>query len=156
MSEQAARTTNESGHLILTHDDAQAAMPFPSFIARWFVRNGLGSVPELDRKRGVVKARIRQGRWVVLCENPGCNSAVIADEKERCFICAECGSPENDRHWYARSSGRRRRSAIRSRSLLLARPAISVSRAWSRNWEPGESLADLQAQNALYGVGGET
>ena len=155
MSEPAARTTNASGHSILTHDDAQAAMPFRSFIARWFVRNGLGSVPELDRKRGVVKARIRQGRWVVLCENPGCSSAVIADEKERCFICAECGSPENDRHWYTvQWPAPEVRHQIEE--LLLARPAISVSRAWSRNWEPGESLADLQAQNALYGVGGET
>ena len=155
MSEPLARTTNASGHSILTHDDAQAAMPFRSFIARWFVRNGLGPVPALDQKRGVVPVRIRQGRWVVLCQNPGCNSAVIADDKERCFICAECGSPENDRHWYAvewpAPEVRRR-----IEELLLARPAISPAQARNRNWEPGESLADLRAQNALYGVGGGT
>lgn len=84
-----------------------------------------------------VEARVNWGRWVADC--PRCPSADIAIPGQP-FKCANCGA-KADIIW---PSGEMRFGVER---LLLMRPDPS-----KQNWEPGETLLDLMAENALHGI----
>lgn len=80
-----------------------------------------------------VQAHINFGRWGVQC--PDCPGHEDADPAEPVFFCLSCG---ND-GYFCQVIFPENRAEIES--ILLARPIQN------RNWEPGETLADLQADN---------
>lgn len=87
---------------------------------------------------GAAYARVNWSRWIVDCPSPWCDSALDADPGERFFQCRECGTgadivwpPNVDDIEY----------------LLAMRPA-----AKTRNWAPGETVADLLQENVLHGI----
>lgn len=85
-----------------------------------------------------VAARVYNGMWIADCLI--CCSALWVDRFKPAFDCWECGSrseiawPDHD-------------FVMGVERLLLMRPL-----RYSRNWQPGETLADLMAQNAEHGV----
>lgn len=93
------------------------------------VRNGMPSRP--------VQARILYGRWLVGC--PVCRGANYVDPAEPVYLCSSCGWPEQ------LTSVEFPDERAEIERLLLKRPIQN------RNWQPGETLAFLIAENILYG-----
>lgn len=110
------------------------------------------------------------GRWVVEC--PDCNSALAVKDFSRPaayvrFGCIECGRGLTIAAWEAaqRLPMERRAAALPALAvdmraqyampeqvdeierILLRRPL-----AQNRNWVPGETLIDLERQNAVMGI----
>jgi hypothetical protein len=89
--------------------------------------------------RPVMAARANWGRWI--CDCPACPAALTLQPGTPEFVCWECGSraeilwPSED---MARGVER----------LLMMRPLEQ-----HRNWEPGETLHDLLAENVTHGIG---
>lgn len=118
-------------------------------------------VESLDAPTGpAVQARIYQGQWIADCE---CGGASYVDPAFPAFLCFSCGNRAND--------GKARpvefpadREAIEAAVLErpvndlagltdadragMARPMIFVTGKGplGRNWQPGETLQDLRAQ----------
>ena len=86
----------------------------------------------------VVHARVNWGRWVADCPNPYCRSALAGTPGQRYFACWECGTgadvvwPDNVDH---------------ITYLLAMRPNPAT-----RNWAPGETLAELLEENVAHGI----
>ncbi len=95
-----------------------------------------GGIPEqgYDITSPPLQAYVNHGRWVVKCE---CGGAEKAWE-EGWFMCQSCFNSRH-KHQYRRSVFPKSREAIEK--LLALRPLIN------RNWRPGESLAQLKAEN---------
>ena len=136
---------------------------FETFIARYYRKNGFGALPPIDTDhvQGEKQAHINQGRWIVDCS---CNSALLVSMTVRYFLCPDCGNRDNGGKWY-RVMFPVNWQAIEA--VLLRRPlrhrglgpdgkvwsqGFNPFEAWHRNWSPGETLADLQAENRAYGV----
>lgn len=89
-----------------------------------------------------VPAYVNHGRWVVEC--PDCRGAQLACEQDRRFMCNTCGNE---------SIGGRWRAVVWPpfwqglESVLIRRPDPVT-----RNWLPGESVADLASENDDHGV----
>ena len=81
-----------------------------------------------------VLARVNYGRWIADC--PDCAGAELV-EPGKLFSCRSCGA-EPRRVVFPDERGE-------IEELLLARPM-----AENRNWEPGETLADLRRENEEY------
>lgn len=94
----------------------------------------------------VAIARVAQGWWVADCPRPFCAGAEHAGRRDgnvggltgAGFRCANCGLLCASR-WPGNIEDIER--------LLLQRPVPQT-----RNWSPGESLADLLAENLEHGV----
>ena len=86
-------------------------------------------------------AYVNHGNWMVDCPFPGCNSAQFASRTDRRFYCVECG-----RGWVAVTWPSELDVAAIEAALSI-RPESTT-----RNWFPGESVADLQAESAAHGV----
>lgn len=125
------------------------------------------TIKDLDGKPSglPVKARIWQGQWIADCE---CNGACFVDPDEPIFFCFSCGNRANgQRPRPVEFPPEAERKEIER--LLLERPVNDLAgltdneRAglaqpllWmdtgttmlplSRSWEPGETPADLRAQ----------
>jgi len=89
-----------------------------------------------------VAVRCNQGRWVVDC--PFCLSAQIASFTDRRFLCADCGNVQVSGRW-ARVVWPKDPEAVEA--LLGDRPLEA------RNWRPGETAAQLRAENKAHAVG---
>jgi hypothetical protein len=87
--------------------------------------------------RPVVYAYANRGRWVVDC--PVCSDALKLTPGEPLFGCWGCGT-EAEVVWPVNPAAIER--------LLGMRPL-----AQSRNWQPGETLHDLLAENVAHGIG---
>jgi hypothetical protein len=92
--------------------------------------------------RGRANAEINHGRWIVRC---GCGGAEEATWQDPVFFCLSCGSIDNDS--YLKSvefppEGERKEIE----RFLLVR---SIE---NRNWQPGESPSDLEAENREHGL----
>jgi hypothetical protein len=90
-------------------------------------------------------ARVNHGRWIADCPF-GCGGAEYVNPDQLLFFCCECRN--------AKTGGRpvkvkMPRAHARIEELLLERTQTA-----SRNWSPGETLADLKAENGA-GEGGE-
>lgn len=103
-------------------------------------------IPAMDQKllpqRGVdrgapLQARINHGRWVVDCE---CNGAEFAFESG-IFMCQSCHNLIHG-HQYRTYIFPKNRKAIEA--ALLQRPTNR------RNWQPGEPVAQLKAENEAH------
>lgn len=88
-------------------------------------------------------AIVRQRRWVVLC--PWCPSAQYAHTTDKRFFCVECGNAAVGGKWVAVEWPPNPEEIERT---LMVRPSDN------RNWEWGETVADLVAENFEHGVGG--
>ena len=86
-------------------------------------------------------AYVNHGNWMVDCPFPGCNSAQYASRTDHRFFCVECGRGWAPVAW----PGDLDVAAIEA--ALSIRPESST-----RNWAPGETVAELQADNAAHGV----
>ena len=126
--------------------------PYLMTVRRSYMRMGFGPLPEPTPATiaGRVQARINHGRWLVDC--PGCNSALVVDLSEQVFMCVECGNAANDGRWLQVTLPRNRKAI---EAELLQRPfGRNPADAPTRNWEPGETVADLRRENAEHGIGG--
>ena len=92
--------------------------------------------------REPITARVNYGRWIADC--PFCSGAEMVHTENLVFFCCECRN---------RSVGGdfvrvvMPGDAARIEELLVARPAPG-----NMNWSPGETLADLRADNRAHGV----
>ena len=107
------------------------------------------SLPPLGVTSGIIRAIIRQGRWVVLCPSQGCTEATVASGTLLAWCCPVCGSPENGGRWYEVlfPPGR---EAIEA--LLVKRTVDGGGKAMTRNWEDGETLQALRDENLAHGI----
>jgi hypothetical protein len=87
---------------------------------------------------GTVEARVEHGRWLVDCPVDGCAGAQLASDSDRRFVCVECAAGPFEVEWPL------------DRDEIEA--ALNVRPAPNRNWLPGETVADLLAENAERGV----
>jgi hypothetical protein len=101
----------------------QGAMP-PSF--------GAQTSPEPP-----LKVYLNYGRWIAEC--PDCNGAQLACHEDPRFMCNECANVAAGGLWRT-IEWPADRSAIEE--ILSWRPRLN------QNWTPGESVADLEAENA--------
>ena len=125
--------------------------PYLMTVRRSYMRMGFGLLPEPTPATitGRVQARVNHGRWLVDC--PGCNSALVIDLDEPVYMCVECGNSANGGAWLQVTLPRNRRAI---EAELLKRPfGRNPADAPTRNWEPGETVADLRHENAEHGIG---
>jgi|ETNmetMinimDraft_23_1059889.scaffolds.fasta_scaffold120158_2 hypothetical protein len=133
---------------ILTHED-MFTLGYGKFIRGMAAKKSMHS-PAQDgaEKVAAVQAYINHGRWVIEC--PDCNGAQIASEEERRFWCLGCGNASVNFAWRHVRMPRERADI---EAVLLRRPAARSDKAITRNWLPGETLRELEMENASHGVG---
>lgn len=90
-------------------------------------------------------AYVNHGRWVADCPSPGCGGAMLVLKGGE-FLCGTCfnaaiGGEYRPIEWPA--------EAAQIEALLIGRPL-----AVHMNWNPGETLAQLEAENAVM-MGGQ-
>lgn len=106
---------------------------------------GQAYVPPIGDADGpAVPVEANHGQWIVHC--PYCRSAQHAPLTDRRFFCATCLNTEAQNktlpiEWPA--------ELARIAELLDARPYITT-----RNWTPGEAVAELEAENDTHLVEG--
>jgi len=83
------------------------------------------------------------GRWVWKC--PSCNTGIWACSHRLLTICVKCGAGGWKRQKFPRSKRR-------IEDLLLKRAGWREN-APDRTWEIGETLAHLEGENIILGVG---
>ena len=89
--------------------------------------------------RPLVAARANWSRWIVDC--PACPAALTMQPGSPQFACWDCGC-RAEVLWPTEDMVRG------VERLLMMRPL-----AQNRNWEPGETLHDLLAENVAHGIG---
>ena len=88
-------------------------------------------------------ARANAGRWIADCPQSGCDGAMYVNFDDPRFFCCECrnagfgGVP-------VKIALPKDREAIEA--VLLERPVPAT-----RNWTPGETIGQLEAENANGG-----
>ena len=122
---------------------AAITQAYMGFMAEYWIKNGMdGALPLTSNVQGQIQVHVNWGRWIVDCVN--CNSAGYVDQETPIWICTECGSPENDGKWYG-VGWPASQEAIEAE--LLKRPSMD-----NRNWIIGQTVADLQAENAAMEI----
>ena len=99
----------------------------------------LGGIPITDGEP--LQPRINHGRWIVDC--PFCPSAELMNESGL-FMCQSCWNINNGRAYHNVAKPNNR---IKVERALLKRPEQE-----NRNWKPGETVAQLLAENIEHGV----
>lgn len=135
------RSRQRSMPSLLTHEKWRQDS-YLEFMAKRYAESQ-GEPPPLSETRGLVQAEVNHGRWIVLCPAE-CGQAVVASIANPFFICANCGSYENGQRWY------HVRFPIEH---VLIGEILCKRRDQNRNWKPGETVFDLQNQNAAHGLG---
>ena len=109
----------------------------------WRIQQRGKPLPPCTPTSGTVKAVVNHGRWVVECPN-GCGDALCVSDAARCYICCNCGG----KTWYHVAFPRDRKGI---EAVLLQRKAQHpFLNAPTRNWMVGETVKDLEAENALH------
>jgi len=103
-----------------------------------------GPVPTETTEAAVAYAIVRQSRWVVVC--PWCPSALYAHSTDKRFFCVECGNAAVGGKW-VKVEWPPNPEEIELSLSLRAVPH-------TRNWEVGETVADLAVENAEHGGDG--
>ena len=89
------------------------------------------------RPRGAdLNARVNQGRWIADC--PTCLGAEFADSAWPVFVCCSCGEGP--------------RAVVFPPERELLEPELIARPLEARNWVPGETVAQLRAENAERGI----
>jgi hypothetical protein len=94
------------------------------------------------RVQAQINAHERQARWVVQC--PDCPGVEYVWLEQPQMFCVACTNRSIGHKWRPVVVPRNHREI---ESLLLARPD-----PMTRNWSPGETAEQLQADNAVLGV----
>ncbi len=84
---------------IKRHETNQRA-PFWDFINVYWREVMVQPLPPFASAKNTVTPVIEYGRWLVLCPADGCTNANVVSRNTPFWICATCGSPENDEVWY--------------------------------------------------------
>lgn len=87
-------------------------------------------------------ARINWARWIVDC--PHCASAVLVWLSTPLMLCLEC--------WNESVGGRWRRVALPPDTQAVEAALAARPRHRTRNFEPGETVEQLEAENAVHRV----
>lgn len=90
---------------------------------------------------GDVEAYVNEGRWLVDC--PTCSGAQLASRTDRRFMCNECANFEVAGQW---------RRVIWPRDVAAIEKALELRFHRNAHWRPGETVADLVAENVEQGV----
>lgn len=90
-----------------------------------------------------VPAVVNHGRWIVRC--PTCSGAQFASRPDRRFFCSSCLNHASAHRWIGVEWPD---DAVvhQIETILMRRPNPT-----NRNWEPGETVADLVRENGLRG-----
>ena len=88
-------------------------------------------------------AFVNDGRWVVACTVPRCGGAQLAALDDPRFMCVTCGNAANGGAWLPVTFPEARQSIA---------TALAGREKRDQNWLPGESVADLLAENVTIGV----
>lgn len=83
-----------------------------------------------------------EGRWVVMC--PDCNGAQLAAFTDPRFYCVECANLTVSGAW---------RSIAWPANRVDIETALAVRPLKNQNWQPGETVDDLLAENDANGYG---
>jgi hypothetical protein len=104
---------------------------------------GLTIQNEIAAAQPAIEARVDHGRW--LCDCPNCNGAELVTQDDPIFLCLTCGNSQVEGRFlkviFPNANTRREIEA-----LLVDRPLMN------RNWNIGETIADLAAENAAHGI----
>jgi hypothetical protein len=98
---------------------------------------------DLDGMAGVA-AYVNHGRWVADCPSEGCGGALELAQLAS-FLCPACLNAGSGHQW---QPVRWPPEQPDIEAVLGVRPLLS-----NRNWRPGESIADLERENAENGMG---
>jgi hypothetical protein len=123
-------------------NDKVRRMGYRSWI-QWMVTQKLGwgklEIPWAD-SHGIVQAQVTGGLWYATC--PDCKTPIIIDDAEPVFFCVTCLCAGNDGHPYAVDF----RGKTEVEDLFAKRKDPRT-----RNWLPGESIADLKKEQRARG-----
>lgn len=86
---------------------------------------------------GTARARVNWGRWIVDCTT--CTSALALPPGTEAMQCWDCGAIVPLIVWPP--------DVASIEAVLAYRPDPNT-----RNWEPGETVTDLIAENAVHGI----
>lgn len=130
---------------IISYADWQTK-PFYEFVAEVVGTK----LPATTRAQGVVQASVNHGRWIAECPT-GDGGAMMVALDDLYFLCPVCRNELNGGLWYdVRVPAPSVRRALEE--ALLRRPAQDGFNAPTRNWVPGETVADLVAENTRMGL----
>ncbi len=121
-----------------------AAVSAPEMLAiqYWGGFRQSGQLPSQTASSPSVPAQVNHGRWLTPC--PFCNSANLASRADKRFLCCECGNTAAGGQWLPVVWPK---NAHAIEEMLMKRPDRHT-----RNWLPGETVADLAAENKSNGV----
>lgn len=89
-----------------------------------------------------VEVYVNEARWIVEC--PDCHGAQLAARDDRRFMCNECANVAIEGLW---------RPVAWPAGVEEIEDALSKRKPGNANWLPGETPADLRAENAAHGIG---
>lgn len=106
----------------------------------------------------MVIARINHGRWLADCVRTGCRGAELVRPGVP-FICGSCypqafsGDPDERARWLRIAAARGEAHEVEfPAEAAQIESVLGVREPDHRNWTPGETLADLEAENAAHGL----
>ena len=139
-------TANEH-HLAQGHPSAEHCLHARNHLGQPALWLAAQSVEEalaasVGPKSTAIYAVANHGRWIAEC--PDCKGAQLTSPDDRRFMCVECGNAGVGGQWRP-VVWPKDHAAISA--LLDARPAERA-----RNWLPGETGADLRAENKRQGI----
>lgn len=89
-----------------------------------------------------VEVYINEGRWIAGC--PDCNGAQLAAREDKRFMCNECANIAVGGLW---------RPVVWPQAVAAIEEVLEVREDTNANWLPGETVADLLAENVEHGLG---
>lgn len=93
-------------------------------------------------KADALLARVNHNRWIVDC--PDCNGAEFVWLDQLVMMCQSC--------WNSSVGGKWRRVRIPADVQQIEAALEKRHAPQNRNWEPGETVADLKADNRAHGL----
>lgn len=84
-----------------------------------------------------VVAQINHGRWIASCIN--CDTGMMTHPEWRLACCADCGTIHTN-------------VIVPADYALITAELLKRPKRMNQNWQPHETLEDLQCENAAHGV----
>ena len=123
---------------MLYHEDTESgSVPYMDIVQARFVANIQQPVPSFEQTIGTVETQVNHGRWLAIC--PRCPNAIMLSRDALLFLCDNCGEGWLDVTW----------PLNREEIEATLQPRENEV---NRNWIPGETVADLQIENAVNGA----